>query len=397
MFVSTFDYFFFDISTLSFNPFFNDPSIMGVEYQKLNFIFSLFLGFFILYDYSYKNESYILLLSIPIFSIVYAPSILIGSLVFFIFKYLSNKNNLYLYFIIFIVFEIVFFIVFYHQYFFESYERIDLHNYYDSNSFMSFFKSCYNQTKHLFTGLIQFFPYFFIMCFYKYRDNIILILLFLFFSIISIMINIKLFDRHQFFTNLLPLILVFTLMSFISFFNRLNVFQKKYIIFIPLLIFFIVKPTIKNKINRHVQSNNEIFLNKIANEMSYDEAREILVFNSREDFYKGVLHWWFVKFDLFKLNMLKNKQFVYTLANPYFYEFNIDIKDYNQNTLKKMPIEIYKKNNPGKDVYDFINEFKIKYLYFRSGVRKKYKNLISKLKIKRQIFSEKDDIFIVLK
>jgi len=87
LFVTSFFIPFIDRLELEFNPLFNDPSIMGVEFQKLSFSYSIFLSFFILIMLKKKVYAQIVLLSLPVFSIVYAPSI-IGGLVFYnIFNY----------------------------------------------------------------------------------------------------------------------------------------------------------------------------------------------------------------------------------------------------------------------------------------------------------------------
>jgi len=115
------------------------------------------------------------------------------------------------------------------------------------------------------------------------------------------------------------------------------------------------------------------------------------VFFGENDFYHGVLPFWKANLDILQLNMLNNKQYLFTLANPEMYLKKNDFSKSDLEYYYNLPIKLFH-DSIMSDV--LLNE-EIKLLYFKKDVH--WKDYICKDVISDSISSCFGDCFIILK
>ncbi len=415
-------------TTCLFDPFINtieslkyvsESTIMGVFHPKLGVLFVFILLSFILYKTN-KYVSFLILLSLPVFSISFLPGIYGGVMLFFTIKFLKNrfklskKEFLFTLFVIGnLILTVLFFSFFKHSYFSPQHLKFSILNrlpkeLFESNiqnnlkviisnffiySIPSLCIYVYGVLSYLIMGLVFFLPLLLLNTRSLVRNKSIfyLIISIICVALLTVVLTGGMLDNYQFYSNILILLSIYIIFLFSQATVVLNIKSK---IFLLLVICCCMYPVLSIKDKYYSSFNNldSSFRKSILKEIKKD--CDVLVFCNENDFERQFFNTWINKNDLETLSQYSDHLINCSIANPEIF--------FKKNTLKERDEEFFNKftpvnywKNKGKTLESFISTFKIKFIYSRNGM--KLPPFILK-QVKTKIKSKKTgNIFLILK
>ena len=418
-------------SLFNFYPYNPDGSIMGMESQKLIFVYIfLLLGFYFLLN---KKEilGYFTLLILPIFNVSFLPGIYGGLILYQILNFIFNKfkmtrSNL------FILLSTFFFLISYYCFYnifenklskilmdgvnkFSVLQKFpkDLNSGYNYQNFKLFisnlfyysipsiFKLLIGSLKQIWVGFLFFTPYL-VLLFTNVKSNIkqlLLIFSFIISASIFVVVVDGVSDRHQFLTNLSALFCVFIVLNYISFIEKsdFNLIKNKLILITLIIfqIFFCAKHSVNNLIFEPINENKIDFLKKIKSEITEDEL-SILVFLGKDDFDPNLFEFWYSHNDLLGLNQITNKTIIFSIGNPEDYLISNELAEASKiNYQYATPINYWRSLKKGNNLEKFIKKYRIKYCFFQSII--KVPSFIKKNTKKLILTNDRKSEFYILK
>jgi hypothetical protein len=410
--------------------FVSEPSLMGSFQQKLGLTTCISLLAFYLWNKD-RNTSIILLVSIPIFYVAYLPSIWGGLLLYCLFtifrtRWSFNSNRFNLAIILLILGLIAHFFLFYH-FFGDNFSKLSNPSLSDipilkrlptdflqqSSIWMSFkvfisefftyslpsiFHYLTGSIWHLLVGTLFFVPYF-LFFIKQIRQNvsmIIFILFVLFAGIVGLVLNDGNGDNYQFYTNNLIFISVLLIISISSNISAASkpLKSKKNIVLFIFVILFNLYPIARFKGQVGDSNLDKPFLKKVMNKIPPDEDVQVLFFINSNGFDKGFYDW-VGRNDLYYIQQFFSNRIDFNIANPEVYLEKNQLKKYDVPFYRYWSIVNYWRKKSGKkDVTEFVEHFKIRYLYLDTKVELP---LSIRAIIKEELISKEGKRFIVLK
>ena len=414
-------------TTCLFDPFINkidslnyvsESTIMGVFHPKLGVLFVFILLSFILFKTN-KYVSFLILLSLPVFSISFLPGVYGGFMLFFTIKFLKNrckfskKEWLFTLFLIGnLILTVLFFSFFKHSCFSSNHLKFKILNRLPkelfepnvqnnlkviiSNFFIYSIPSIciyvYGVLSHLVMGLVFFLPLLFlnIKSLISNRSILYLIIAIICGALFTVLLTDGMLDNYQFYSNIMILLSIYIIFLFTQDTVVLNIKSK---MFLVLVVCFCVHPVVTSKSSRVISNDLDFtFKNAILKKIKRD--CDVLVFCNENDFTRHFFNSWIHKNDLEILAQYSDHLISFSIANPEIF--------FKKNTLKKRdesffnnftPVNYWK--NKGKTLESFISTYKIKFIYSRNGM--KLPPFILK-QVKTKIKSKKTgNIFLILK
>jgi hypothetical protein len=358
-----------------------DNSIFSLFSQKFCLIYIYILLSAILFLRNKRDLGLIVLSLVPILSISFAPGIVGGLFLYYLYKVffksykIKISNDVSLFTSIFIgVFLLFFYSVNKGDYTSNVLDDAFLLNDIVNNKLnLSSIKIFIGNNIHrLFRPFIFYVPYAFIIWILILKNQALsfLYLLILFCGVFSSVILLGVLDSNQFASNTYIFFNVSIIIG-ISFFIEENklVSLKRSLIFTVLL--FLISTNIIN-ISKNKNLPNRIIENKVFKRIlteTDDENIKILVFLNRSDFSKiPFLSWWQLKNDLLPLTQYSNRNIIFTFGNPeLFFKSKTDITSADKLFFNHLLPINYIKNNKYNYV-KFIKTNNIKLLYVKKGV-----------------------------
>lgn len=414
-------------TTCLFDPFLNpinslkyvsESTIMGIFSPKLGILFVFILLSFMLYKTN-KYLSFLILLSLPIFSISFLPGVYGGFMLFFTIKFLKNrfklskKEWLFMLFVIsYLILTLLFFSFFKPSYFLTEKLKLSILNRFPkelfepniqnnlkviiSNFFIysipSICSYAYGVLSHLMMGLVFFLPLLFlnIKSLVSNRSIFYLIIAIICGALVTVLLTDGMLDNYQFYSNILILLSIYIIFLFTQTTVALNIKSK---IFLVLVVCFCMYPVVTSKSSRVISNNLDFtFKNAILKQIKKD--CDVLVFCKENDFTLQFFNSWIHKNDLEILTQYSDHLINFSIANPEVFFLKNTLKKRDEGFFNKLtPVNYWK--NKGKTLESFISTYKIKFIYSRNGM--KLPPFILK-QVKTKIKSKKTgNIFLILK
>ena len=376
--------FYNSFSVLQYSNTLADISLLGLFGTKYAFVYPFFLLGFILV---YKKEFFIgsLVLSIiPFFSIGFLPAIVGGLLLSIHYYYLGSKTINKKQFLILcavLFLNIVLILVFYslhkstysNNFAFTYFQKRYLPNGYINYSAIRAF--CGNTIYYCLKIVVIFCPALLLFVFLKKLRNT------LFFISVSMIgcgivassLYLGFTDGNQFANNIL---ICLTLIQIIGLSTLISAYQKNKTIVLRLSIvayFCCLLSTIYFSIKQKQKGTNwykedKLFVQKASKQIT-EKQTCVLLFLDSLGYTKNDFNSWHVHNDFYLATQYMANDIIFTLGNPELYHkcnklSAVDSFSYHYLT----PLNIWKKTD-GNSLENFIIHFKIKYFYFKTGVK----------------------------
>jgi len=366
----------------------NTWGIMELIGQKLSFIYIFILLAFILFDKNLWRIGILLLIAISVFSVTFIPGIFGGLLIYLTFIYIfddSKSWNEYFLFILAIAVTAVSFIIFYSIF----------KSHISENYINQFFSSgIFKGTEHLtlFSKLkiivsnfiiyaipticihvgVRLYLYAFILIlllqtFLKQYKLFLLIFCMLLAGASTKALATVLQDSDQFIEALSAFMVVF-IIYLVS-----KAIQKQFtIIIIPLsIIYYFTLSSIHETLRTKTTTiNNDIFLSKLASHSITENTCVVLSFFDYETYNNvGPFNFWRFGNDIQSITQFSSKNIIFDIGNPELYLKNHTLS-YSDSIIyyKVTSLNIWRSIGKNFTLESFINFYKIKYFYFKSGV-----------------------------
>jgi hypothetical protein len=369
--------------------------IMDAIGQKLAYIYCFVLLSFILLKNNNWFVGLIILMSLPIYSITFLPSIWGGIILFGSFSlFIKAKRKLYLQILLCTFTLCILYLGFYALFKTDMNKDIDFKSLFLSGIFKGTKAGniIYNSKLVLSNFLIYSIPtiiihisvilYLFIAYYIllikstiKQYKLFLLSLCIISCGAITTTLTRFLYNSNQFIESCSAFIIVFIVIIIAQFIFDVNTKPKIVSYTISLIIIYLIATSIPKKIQEKQSisgsCNSLSFLNSVL--YNIDEPNPvILTFVSKTDCEKSIIYCTVpaTNSEIFQLTQLSNKIFLFPIGNPELYKqygilkYSDDISFYNLQT----PINIWKNTGTNHDLKNFIEHFKIKYFYFKKAV-----------------------------
>ncbi|OFY18591.1 MAG: hypothetical protein A2W98_04995 [Bacteroidetes bacterium GWF2_33_38] len=357
----------------------SDNGILSFLSQKFCFIYICILFSVLLFIKEKKELGIIFLSTIPIFSINFAPSIIGGIVLYYLYSFIIKKERLVLSNIggLLSALYVILFILLFYSLFKSKYsnEIIDndiflikiLNNNFSSTDLKIFIG---NNVYRIIRALIFYFPYV-ILLVYAVKQNRQLSILFLFIIISGILTSTFLFDAlnaGQFASNTYIIFNVLIAIGLSILLDKMKTNLKKSIfvftIFISSLsLSLFTSFSIKNQ---YLSTHDYMVFKKI--DAKLEKTSNILVFLNEKDFSDIMLVCWQSKNDLLPLTQYSDKDIIFSLGNPELYFLSNANVSSSDSLHYKYIFPFNKNRNNDINYYNIIDDKGIKYLYVKDGV-----------------------------
>lgn len=366
----------------------NTWGIMELSGQKMSFIYIFILLAFILFDKNFWRIGILLLIALSVFSVTFMPGVLGGLLIYLPFIYIFDKSKKwkeYFFFILAIVITVVSFISFYSifkSHISENYiNQILISGIFKGTEHLTLFAKCkiiisnfvvYTIPTICIHVGVRLYLYVFIIAlllltFFRQYKIFLLILCILIAGASTKALATMLQDSDQFIEALSAFLVVFTI------FLISKSMQKQFlIIIIPLSIVYYLSLNSINETFRAKSTiiNNDIFLSKIASHSITDNTNVVLSFFDENTYSNiGLFNFWRFWNDIQSITQFSSKNIIFDIGNPEIF-LKKHTLSYSDSIIyyKVTSINLWRSKGKNFTLESFINFYKIKYFYFKSGV-----------------------------
>jgi len=369
--------------------------IMDAIGQKLAYIYCFVLLSFILLKNNNWFVGLIILMSLPIYSITFLPSIWGGIILYSSFSlFIKAERKLYLQILLCTFIICVLYLGFYALFKTDMNKDIDLKSLFLSGIFKGTKAGnfIYNSKLVLSNFLIFSIPtiiihisvilYLFIAYYIllikstiKQYKLFLLSLCIISCGAITTTLTRFLYNSNQFIESCNAFIIVFTVIIIAQFIYNFNSKPKIVSYTISLIIIYLIATSIPKKIQEKQSisgsCNSLPFLNSVLYNIN-EPNPVILTFVSKTDCEKSIIYTTVpaTNSEIFQLTQVSNKKFLFPIGNPELYKqyksinYSDDQSFYNSLT----PVNVWKCKSEHNNLLNFIEHFKIKYLYFKKTV-----------------------------